>query len=117
MESPNIGYLFDDPQRVSVENRCWTGLVALLPWVFIGFEPKSVEMARNMLEYQEHRAGSWKGKAISRGLLLKLFRQLVGELRKARDKWRVMYEDEHSKRRAAEERIKELELELKKNTR
>lgn len=72
-------------------------------------------MARNMELYHQQKAESWKSKAISRGLLLKLFKQLVGELRNARDKWRGKYEASQSKLHTAEKRIKDLELELKKN--
>jgi hypothetical protein len=72
-------------------------------------------MARNMELYHQQKAESWKSKAISRGGLLKLHKQLVGELRKARDKWRGKYESAESKLCAAEKRIKDLELELKKN--
>ena len=71
-------------------------------------------MARNMELYHQQKAESWKSKAISRGLLLKLFKQLVGELRNARDKWRRKYEASQSKLHTAEKRIKDLELELKK---
>lgn len=72
-------------------------------------------MARNMELYNHQKAVNWKAKAISRALLLKLFKQLVGELRKARDLWRWKYEASESRLRAAEQRIKDLELELKKN--
>ena len=72
-------------------------------------------MARNMELYHKQKAENWKSKAISRGLLLKLFRQLVLELRMARDKWRAKFEASESRLLVAEERINDLELELKKN--
>ena len=71
-------------------------------------------MGRNLEEYHKQKAESWKAKAIARGLLLKLFRQIVGELRKGRDKWRARYEDSEARLRLAEEQIRELNLELKK---
>lgn len=69
-------------------------------------------MARNMEVYHQMRAVSWKRKAVSSRLTIKTLKQMIGELREGRDKWRRMYEDERSKRLAAEERVRELELEL-----
>lgn len=72
-------------------------------------------MGRDMELYYEEGRSKWREKAIERGKEGKLLRQLLGETKAGREVWRSKFEESQLSLAKSQDRIRELEQELKKN--